>query len=406
MTAELLLSETAPQFQWNAGRLVWTVALPPYMGEVLRFAEAEVPIDDYTVSWSAEVDAEIQRRIQRLGQRITEIANPSEWNFSENPGFERTYANQVSVKPSESTEPSESTDSFQPILPGWRLRSRSNETCWKQIACSTESTSSTSATTTSVAPFADTSLTETSTNNATAISTTSITSTDRKTLVLPTEYEKGNQVLYLANRSGTTTLLSDSFSLPSTGRLTIRLRLRAVNATAPRIRVGVEGMTDVEHSEQASPSETGVSIKDAVPAKTSHSPHFHSMVVFDGNDYQTTWNELVVHVTDPTGLTLTSSRETSSCESSGCTMAWLRIELLDPGAVELDEIRMNATALTRQEQTILFKQVAPASVFWSQRRLSDCMAILTSRVPEALENWDGYFERVAAGEQKPLPMMR
>ncbi len=415
VTAELLLSETAPQFQWNAGRLVWTVPLPPYMGEVIRFAEAEVPIDDYTVSWSAEVDAEIQRRIQRLGQRITEIANPSEWAFSENPGFERTYANQVSVKPSESTEPSELTDSFQPILPGWRLRSLANETCWKQIACSTESTSSASATstTTSMASLVDTSLTDmstmstdTSANDATAISTISTTLTDSKTHILPMEYEKGNQALYLANRSGITTLLSDSFPLPSTGRLTIRLRLRAVNATAPRIRVGIEGMTDVEHSEQANPEETVVSVKDVVPAKTSRSPHFHSTVVFDGNDYQTTWNELVVHVTDPTGLTLTSSRETSSGESSGCTMAWLRIELLDPGAIELDEICMNATALTRQEQTILFKQVAPASVFWSQRRLSDCMAILTGRVPEALENWDGYFERVAAGEQKPLRMMR
>ncbi|MDD3469702.1 MAG: hypothetical protein PHE53_06945 [Thermoguttaceae bacterium] len=376
MTSELLLSETAPQLQWSAGRLIWTVTLPPYMGEVVRFAEAEIPIDDYTVSWSTEIDVEIQRQIQRLGQRITEIANPPEWAFSENPGFNRTYADYEPVERVDSTdqEPlpaksAELAESFQPILPGWRLLSCASVTSWKQVACSTsEPTIDISATDSLVTPA--------------ALSTA--------TAVLPTEYERENQSLYLANGLGTTTLLSDPFPLPLTRRLTIHLRLRAANAASvPRIRVGLEGQTEWVAS-----------------SEPPHTPNFRSSVVFDANDYQTTWNDLIIHITDPTGLTFTSPGESSSREQTAHTMAWLRIELLDPGAVELDEVRMDATALTRQEQTALFKQVAPASVFWSQRRLSDCMAILTGRVPEALENWNGYVERVAAGEQKPLRVMR
>ena len=191
---------------------------------------------------------------------------------------------------------------------------------------------------------------------------------------------QGEQWLRLTGEETPQTLVSEPFAIPQSGRLMIGLRLRAIRTATdpsaiPQIRLGIEAsqsrplenssllgnmdpMDSLDHS-------GNTEVNDRGSADEAKRP-FRSTATFDARDYQYEWNWLVVQITD-----LPQSMESELPQS-----VQLRIDLTGPGSVEFDEVLLSGLVLTREEQASLFRQIVPAGALWSQRRVSDCLAIL------------------------------
>ncbi|MDO4558147.1 MAG: hypothetical protein Q4C47_04195, partial [Planctomycetia bacterium] len=321
VAAESPLNTMVPSLRFSRGRQIWEVGLPGNTAETLRLASPDVLVEDYSVVWSDSTDAEFQRRIRRLSERVHRIARPSDEIPLKNPGF------RMSENPTELS----GWEYLHPVVDGENvgtLRSvqGSDETRWVRLTSVKESQS----------------------------------------------------------------LLSEPFALPETGRLMVGLRLRAIRETGgpvaiPRIRLGIEATSGADGGSEGDPS-----------------PMFRSMATFDQRDYQYEWSWLTVHITDlpsPSSMDGSGNGGESGDGDDGLRMVRLRIDLTGPGTVELREVRLCGRVLTRQEQTALFKQIVPAGVLWSQRRVSDGLAILESGTSRWLERYPDSPRQIASGSR-------
>jgi hypothetical protein len=88
----------------------------------------------------------------------------------------------------------------------------------------------------------------------------------------------------------------------------------------------------------------------------------------------------------------------------------LRLDLLDPGEVWVDDILISQTALNRVEMVELMKLVAPAETYLNQGRFGECLQLLENpwarflrvQFPDVQSAWpEEAVATVAANPSKP-----
>ena len=356
-SAEMPFSKMSPNLKGVAGRRVWDVTIPAGAVRTLRFGSAEVRIEDYTTAWSTWTDVELQRRVRWLSERVQRLASPPTMAALVNP----TFAPQAGITPQSEnirTVAYETTDGNPSSVVAVRsVGNGGNGTVRSTVAgqrCFPE-----------VPGWTIESATEAALNGG-----------DRGEWRVD---EDDAVVLRIASAIGGVTLRSEPISVPETGRLMVAVWLRAVNDRVdagrrrgdrddgdtgagairiPSVRIGIE------HGESATPQRW--------------------MTTFDHRDYGNQWIWLMVHITDlerPMGGAADTDRNATT------PTVRLRIEMAGPGCVELREVQMSDVALTRAEQTMAFKRIVPAGIFWSQRRASDCLAILEGDVARWIDRY-------------------
>jgi hypothetical protein len=154
----------------------------------------------------------------------------------------------------------------------------------------------------------------------------------------------------LSSPGPVTTLISQPFAPPTTGRLTISVWLRGADALqrqSPRLRLAVVG----KHQ--------GRDFLRFAELGQAGSPGIGPV-----------WSPVVVQVND---LPL-----------DGLSQLQLRFDLLGQGQVWLDDIQLCQLAFSKSEVIEMFKLIAPADVKLQQGEVGDCVELLESYWPRFL----------------------
>jgi hypothetical protein len=161
----------------------------------------------------------------------------------------------------------------------------------------------------------------------------------------------GIQSAHLASTGPTGGLVSHAFAPPATGRLAVSVWLRAADATRqPPVRLTIEGRTarrPFYRFAEFGRANAGQNAVRPIPAE---------------------WAQFVIEASDlPLGL-LGAVR--------------VRLELLGPGEVWIDEVQLCELVFDRREQLQLLRLITPGDVQLQNGRIADCMRLL-----------DGYWPR-------------
>lgn len=174
----------------------------------------------------------------------------------------------------------------------------------------------------------------------------------------------GSQSLRLSSDGPAGGVVSQAFAAPATGRLSIAFWLRVANpARQPTLRIALEGECGERgFMRYAWFGEPGPQ-QPAAPAIAAE------------------WSMFVVHVGD---LPL----------DAPCPLR-LRLELMGPGEVWIDEIQLSDLAFSRRERVELYRLIMPVEVKLEAGQLGDCVRLL-----------EGYWPRFLVNHVRPAPVAR
>ena len=153
----------------------------------------------------------------------------------------------------------------------------------------------------------------------------------------------GSYSLYIRSAKPPATVVSHPFPPPQTGRATVRAHVRGAE-TPTRVRLCVEG-----RSVSGAVITLGESISEPVGGPTGSNVESGFQIV---------------------------DLEVSHVPSQELMAIRLRLDLLDPGEVWVDDILLSQTALNRVEMVELMKLVAPAETYLNQGRFGECLQLL------------------------------
>jgi hypothetical protein len=168
-----------------------------------------------------------------------------------------------------------------------------------------------------------------------------------------TKYD-GPQSLHLQSNGPTGGVASAPFPSPSTGRLAVRVWLRTADpAKQPPFRVAIERIGGHSALSYAQFGRPGEDQPEPPPVADQ-------------------WNEFVVHVTDlPIGTKIPIR---------------VRLELMGPGEVWVDNLQMSSFSFSEREQKELFRLIAPAEWKLQSGQVTDCIRLLEGYWPRYLAN--------------------
>lgn len=162
--------------------------------------------------------------------------------------------------------------------------------------------------------------------------------------------QEGMRSAKLASQGPITTLISEPFDPPATGRLTMSLWLRGAEVPQqPPLRLAVVGKHEGQDFLRFAQLGAGQA---------------------DAPLYGPQWSPVVVQIND---LPL-----------EGLSRLHLRFDLLGPGEVWIDDIQLSELAFTKKERVELFKLIAPADVKLQKGEVADCLQVLEGYWPRFL----------------------
>lgn len=165
----------------------------------------------------------------------------------------------------------------------------------------------------------------------------------------PNQKYNGSQAVRVSGGGAAATLISRPFEVPSTGRLSLSVWLRVADpAVEPRLRLALEGETDGQ-------------------------AFFHSAEIGHSTKYRINdqWSKFVVNAENLAMGSVSTVR--------------VRFDLIGPGDVWIDEIRLSALSFSEKELIALLKLITPADVKLGQSQISDCVRVLEGYWPQFLE---------------------
>ncbi|MDW8079683.1 MAG: family 10 glycosylhydrolase [Thermoguttaceae bacterium] len=183
----------------------------------------------------------------------------------------------------------------------------------------------------------------------------------------PAVKRSGNFSLRLRSPRAGATVVSHPFQPPVTGRLAVRVYCRAGSAV-PRLRLALEGRTTA-----GAVTVLGETISLAGPAAgmNSASGEFHFVDL-----------------------------EIADLPTADLQAVRLRVDLLDPGELWLDDVLLSQVAFSRVELVELMKLVAPAEAQVAQGKFAEPLRLLDSP-------WSGFLKKyviLPAGISLPQPV--
>ncbi len=163
----------------------------------------------------------------------------------------------------------------------------------------------------------------------------------------------GAQSAHLASTGPAGGLVSHAFAPPATGRLAVSVWLRTADAARqPPMRLAIEGRTSGRtfyRFAQFGRDAEGQAAVRTIPAE---------------------WAQFVIEASDLPLESLSAIR--------------VRLELLGPGEVWIDEVQLCELAFDRREHQELLRLITPADVQLQTGRIADCMRLLEGYWPRFL----------------------
>lgn len=159
----------------------------------------------------------------------------------------------------------------------------------------------------------------------------------------------GTQSLRLSSVGPVTSLSSETFAAPATGRLSMLVWLRVIDpARQPTLRLAVEGQYDGQEYYRYAPVGAGEGV----------------------NPIAAEWTQYEFLIDD--------------LPHEGLSDLRVRIDLMDAGEVFIDDVQIHALRFSAKEYRELSKIVSLANVKLQEGQLSDCARVLESYWPQFL----------------------
>jgi hypothetical protein len=182
----------------------------------------------------------------------------------------------------------------------------------------------------------------------------------------------GPQSAHLASTGATGGLVSHAFAPPATGRLAVSVWLRTADASQqPSVRIAIEGLTSGRtfyRFNQFGRDAEGQEAVRPIPAE---------------------WTQFVIEANDLPLDSLSAVR--------------VRLELVGPGEVWIDEVQLCELVFDRREQSLLFRLITPGDVQLQNGRIADCIRLLEGYWPRFLVEYVQLNEAPAAQRAEALP---
>ena len=274
----------------EADGLSWIVELGPYDLAAVAFSAPDVKLLQPQASLAGHVAESIARQIRQLGARAVALRNPPRLKVLENPGFQR--------KPSEADP-----------VPGWTASKRLG------VSISTDTTQG-----------------------------------HAGDLALGS---KGAQSVRFSSDGPIACLVSQPFSPPCTGRITMAVWLRVADASQqPDLRLAVEGkLVGRDYYRYA--------VIGQPPAPGQ-----------EGKPIGTSWSQYIVQFDD---LPL-----------EGLSQMRVRLDLMGSGEVWADDVELFDLAFNESELRALYKLLTLADLNLQNGQVGDCIKLLSGYWPRFL----------------------
>ena len=277
----------------------WVVDLEPYDLAAVAFSEPDVRLLQPEASLSGKAVESITQQIRQLGVRAVALRNPPLLQVLENPGFQ-------------------SKPSLSDPVPGWAVSKRLK------------------------------------------VSITTDVTQGHETDLATDKGFKPAQSARISSEGPVACLVSQPFTAPRTGRITMSVWLRVADITRqPNLRLAVEGKLDGRSYYRYAP--VG---QPAAPGQ-------------EGKPIATTWGQYIVQFDD---LPL-----------DGLSQMRVRVDLMGAGEVWVDDVQLFDLAFNEAELRALFKLLTLADFNLQNGQPGDCLKIL-----------NGYWPRFLM-ENVPLP---